>query len=641
MSVLAQETLQQYFGFDRFRPMQEDIIDAALAGNDVLVLMPTGGGKSLCYQVPALAKEGLCLVVSPLIALMNDQVQNLRRKNITAFSIHAGMSRRDVKTVLEAASHSNCKFLFLSPERLETALFREYLPALDVNFIAVDEAHCISQWGYDFRPPYLRIAQLREELPDIPVIALTASATSLVQQDICERLTYDPFAKERGDFKIFRQSFERPDLSYSVLKAASRINQMITVLERQPGSAIVYCKTRKRTREISELLNASGISADFYNAGLSSDDRARKQQKWISNQVRVMVCTNAFGMGIDKPDVRVVLHADVPDCLENYYQEAGRAGRDGKEAFAVLLYDDAELEILKALPELRYPGLETIRNVYRSVVHYLQLPEGEQPGESYDFDLKDFIKKFGLDIQTTIYGLKALEQDGWLTFNEQVFNPATVRFTIYKNDLYEYERAHPDYEPLIKTLLRTYEGIYDYPVAISETYLAYLLKYDPVVVKEQLARLGFDGVIIYEPRKEEPQVMLTRPRIKTSLLTINQERYRERKTVFAERVTAMIRYTTSETDCRSKMIGNYFSDPGMQDCGICDNCQKKRKADPDKETFQQIISRLADLLKQPLSANELLMRMKDFPGENIWTVLHFLSAEGKIEISPDGKVSWK
>lgn len=638
MSVIAQETLKQYFGFDRFRPMQEDIIDAVLDGHDVLALMPTGGGKSLCYQVPALLKDGLCLVISPLIALMNDQVQNLRNKNITAFSIHAGMNRRDVISVLEAASHSNCKFLFVSPERLETALFREYLPALDVNFIAVDEAHCISQWGYDFRPPYLRIIRLREELPGVPVIALTASATSLVQQDICERLTPDLSPKEKEGFKIFRQSFERPSLSYSVFKAASRINKIISVLENVPGSAIVYCKTRKRTKEISELLNARGIVADFYNAGLGTDERARKQQQWISNGVRVMVCTNAFGMGIDKPDVRIVIHADVPDCLENYYQEAGRAGRDGKKAFAVLLYDEAELDTLKAMPNLRYPSIETIRTVYRSVVHYLQLPEGEQPGESYDFNLKDFIKKFGLDVQTTIYGLKALEQDGWLTFNEQVFAPATVRFTIYKDQLYEYERTHADYEPLIKTLLRTYEGIYDYPVAISESYLAYLLKYEVAIIKEQLRRLDFDRVIVYEPQKEEPQVMLTRPRIKTSLLEINIESHKERKAIFTERINKILAYINDEKNCRSKIIGSYFGDMAMNDCGICDNCLKKKKAALSQETFDRIANRLKTLLQQPLPAYSVISSLPGDHKDHIWTVINFLVEEGIIVMQADGKI---
>lgn len=634
MNSLPQAILKQYFGFDHFRPMQEEIVEAALQGNDVLALMPTGGGKSLCYQVPGLAQEGLCLVVSPLIALMNDQVQNLRKKNITAFSIHAGMQRKEVISVLDAAAHSNCKFLYVSPERLETALFREYLPGLGVNFIAVDEAHCISQWGYDFRPPYLRIARLREELPGVPVIALTASATAMVQQDICEKLSGDA----ENTFRIFRQSFERPNLSYSAFNTESRINKITSVLQSVEGSAIVYCKTRKRSKEISELLNARQINADFYNAGLSPDERALKQDRWIKNQTRVIVCTNAFGMGIDKPDVRMVIHADVPDCLENYYQEAGRAGRDGEKAYAVLLYDEMELEALKALPDMRYPGIDTIRNVYRNVVHYLQLPEGEAPGHSYDFNLRDFIKKFSQDIQTTLFGLKALEQNGWLTFNEQVFNPATIRFNIYKNDLYEYEKKFEAYEPLIKMLLRTYEGIYDYPVAISEGYIAHLLKYDIAVVKDQLRKLHTDRVIIYEPQKEDPQVMLTRTRIKTSLLYIEAEEHQKRKNIFADRIDRIIDYARSSTDCRSRIIGNYFGDAKMNDCGICDNCLKKKKANLSKEGFNEIAEALEKLLQTPLNTEELFQQLNTYPEDHIWTVLNFLTDKGKITIEKNGSI---
>lgn len=631
------QILKRYFGFDEFRPLQLDIISTAMNGDDVLALMPTGGGKSLCYQVPALAKEGLCLVISPLIALMNDQVQNLRKRNITAFAIHTGMPRKEVINVLETASHSNCKFLYVSPERLETSLFKEYLPGLGVNFIAVDEAHCISQWGYDFRPPYLRIVQLREELPDVPVIALTASATPLVQKDICEKLSVDG----EGNFKIFRQSFERPNLSYSVFPVHSRINKIAEVLSNVQGTAIVYCKTRKRTKEIAELLNLQGIAADFYNAGLSSEERTKRQQNWVQNKTRVIVCTNAFGMGIDKPDVRVVIHADVPDCLENYYQEAGRAGRDGRRSFAVLLYDDTEIDVLKQMPNIRYPDMETIRQVYKSTVNYLQLPEGEEPGDYYDFDLKDFIKKFNLDINTTIYGLKALEQDGWLSFNETVFMAATVRFTISKNELYEYEATHAHLEPMIKTLLRTYEGIYDYPVAVSETYLAYLAKFEIAVVKDQLNRLHFDRVIDYQPQKDSPQVYLNRSRIKSSLLQIDSELLSERKRIFAERIDQMIKYILDKKECRSKIIGNYFGDAEMKDCGICDNCLRRKKTEISKENFNKISAFLKNNLQTPQSTIHVFKQLQGFNKEQVWTVINFLVDEGHIHIQIDGKLKWK
>ena len=430
--------------------------------------MPTGGGKSLCYQVPALAKEGLCLVISPLIALMKDQVENLRRKNITAFAIYSGMSRAEVINTLKVATNSNCKFLYVSPERLETNLFKEYLPGMNINLVAVDEAHCISQWGYDFRPPYLRIAALREELKDVPVLALTASATKEVQDDICEKLQF----KEKN---IFRQSFERKNLSYSVFKVDSKINKVIEILNKVQGSAIVYCKSRKRTKEIAELLQLQNIVADFYHAGLPQEERNKRQEDWIKNKTRVIVCTNAFGMGIDKPDVRSVVHADVPDCLENYYQEAGRAGRDGEKSFAVLLYDDNDITELEGLADIRYPSLDDIKNVYQSVANYLQIPAGSGEGNYFDFDINDFVKKFKLNTHTAIYSLKALEQDNWLSLNEQVFLPSKIKFTTTKEALYDFERSHPELEPAIKALLRGYEGIFDFPTSISE------IVFDPVI----------------------------------------------------------------------------------------------------------------------------------------------------------------
>lgn len=631
------QILQQYFGYKAFRPLQQEIITSVIDGNDVLALMPTGGGKSLCYQVPGLAKPGLCLVISPLIALMNDQVQNLRKKNITAFSIHAGMVRTEVINVLKIASHSNCKFLYVSPERLETALFKEYLPGLHINLIAVDEAHCISQWGYDFRPPYLRITQLREELPGVPVMALTATATPMVQDDICSNLSINGVNR----FKIYRQSFERPNLSYSIFSVHSRIHKIVEILNNVPGTAIVYCKTRKRTKEIADLLRLQGISAEYYNAGLDTDERAKKQQDWLTNVTRVIVCTNAFGMGIDKPDVRIVVHADVPDCLENYYQEAGRAGRDGKRAFAVLLHDEKEQETLLSMPQVRYPDADVIKNVYRSVVHYLQLPEGEQPGEYFDFDLKDFIKKFRLDVQTTVYGLKALEQDGWLGFNEQVFIPAKVQFIVYKEELYEYEKAHVHTEPLIKILLRTYEGVYDYPVAISEKFLAHLLKYEVAEIMNQLHRLHFDGIIEYQPQKDAPQLFLNRTRVKSSLLEMDQAQYFKRKKIFTDRVKQMISYISNEKECRSKSIGNYFGDEKIKDCGICDNCLRQKRATISKEKFDTITRLLKSHLQVPSTTLHLLKTMNGFGKEQVWTVINFLIEEGTIRLQTDGRLLWK
>src|SRR5687768_13653528 len=387
--------LKEYWGFAGFRPLQEDIINTVLNRKDCLALLPTGGGKSICFQVPAIAMEGLCLVITPLIALMKDQVENLRRKGITSFFIHSGMTRKEVLNTLETAGNSNCKFLYVSPERLETRIFREYLFSLGVKLIAVDEAHCISQWGYDFRPSYLRIASLREDLPGVPVLALTASATPAVQKDICEKLLFE---KET----VFRQSFERPNLSYSVFNVSARINKVEDVLSKVSGTGIVYCRSRKKTKEISDMLNMKGISADYYHAGLTQDERNEKQEAWLSDRTRVIVCTYAFGMGIDKPGVRVVVHVDVPDCLENYYQEAGRAGRDGNKSYAVLLANEKDLKALENSSHKKFPGLEDIRKTYKALMNHLQIASGTGEGNYYDLDAVKFIKDFQLESGTVL-----------------------------------------------------------------------------------------------------------------------------------------------------------------------------------------------------------------------------------------------
>lgn len=634
------EILQQYWGFSSFRPLQEDVINAVLAGKDTLALMPTGGGKSLCYQVPAMLVDGMCLVISPLIALMKDQVENLRRKNITAFAIYSGMSRKQVIQTFTVATESNCKFLYVSPERLETALFKEYLPGLDIQLIAVDEAHCISQWGYDFRPPYLRIAALREELPGVPVLALTASATPAVQADICEKLSAHISAKDTqavlsensfNGWKVFRQSFERPNLSYSVFRVDSKINKLLEVLRKVPGTSIVYCKSRKRTKEISDLLKLQGISADYYHAGLPQEERNKKQEAWIANKIRVIVCTNAFGMGIDKPDVRTVIHADVPDCLENYYQEAGRAGRDGKSAYAVLLYNDTDLQNPEEMAALRFPSLGDIRAVYQAVANYLQVPAGAGQGQYYDFDISDFLVKFKLAGHTTSYGLKALEQEGWLSFNEQVFVPAKVVFRVNKNSLYDFEAANPKLEPCIKTLLRAYEGIFDLPVFISEKVMAGLMKTDAEEIKKQLTWLHEAGIIDYDPQKDSPQVYFLRSRIKTEELTIDMSGYMARKEQYLQRVKKMMTYIEEEAECRSRLIGSYFGDTAMKDCGICDNCLRQKSLSITQEEFDTIHHRVTSLLKQEtLSVKDLMSKMGGVKKEKAWKVLLFLQAENKV-----------
>lgn len=624
-----QTILSQYWGHPAFRPLQEEIITAVLAGKDVVALLPTGGGKSICYQVPALAMEGLCLVVSPLIALMKDQVENLRQRGIPALALYAGMSRNEVKQSLIRAARGEVKLLYVSPERLETALFNEYLPALGIGLLAVDEAHCISQWGYDFRPPYLRIAALRDQLPGLPVLALTASATQRVQDDIADKLLMKAPA-------IFRQSFERPNLSYSVFYSEAKISKLTEILNRVPGTAIVYCRSRKRTVEISRSLQQAGISADFYHAGIAAAERTARQTAWMQNRTRVMVCTNAFGMGIDKPDVRTVVHLDMPDCLENYYQEAGRAGRDGKSAYAVLLYDERGPQELREGIQVRFPDMDTIRQVYQSLVNYLQLPAGSGKEQYFDFHPEDMARRFSLDSRKTWYALKTLEQEGWLAINEQAFTPSTIGFVADRQALRIFEEANPGQEELIKTLLRTYEGIFDFPVSISEMRLAGLLKTQIETIKAQLLQLRANGIIAYHPQKENPQVYFFHDRVPGHDLRIDMKAYLERKRLYAERVETMIAYTNLN-DCRSQFTGRYFGDDKMSECGICDNCLRKKKKALNPSTFDLLSAQILAAIKDNgTTTSEILQPFSSIEKEKAWQVLEFLQAEEKITVDEKG-----
>jgi ATP-dependent DNA helicase RecQ len=625
--------LHQYWGYASFRPLQEEIIQAVLAGKDVLALMPTGGGKSVCYQVPAMAMDGLCLVISPLIALMKDQVENLRKKGITAFAVHAGMKRFEVIQAFKTAGESNCKFLYVSPERVESNLFKEYLPSLNVRLIAVDEAHCISQWGYDFRPPYLRIALLREELPGIPVLALTASATRLVQQDICEKLGFK-------NQQVYRQSFERANLSYSAFNTDSKINKLVNILSNVAGSSIVYCKSRRRTKQVAEQLQSYNIDSDYYHAGLSAEERNKKQEAWINNKIRAIVCTNAFGMGIDKPDVRVVVHMDMPDCLENYYQEAGRAGRDQKKSYAVLLYQQADLRDLQQQPALRFPGIEKIRSIYQAIANYLQLPADSGEGQYFDFDITDFIKKFSLPAQEVMNVLKVLEQEGLMSFNEQVFVPVKAQFICTKQTLYGFEASNPELEQLIKLLLRTYEGIFDMPVAIFEKQVAGWLKTDLATLRHSLVALHRNGIIHYEPQKDEPQLYLLQSRVRAEDLTINPVNYKKRKDQFEKRTNDFIQFTANTKDCRSVVIGNYFGDGDIKPCGICDNCLQQKKTELGAGEFSLIREFIEKILEAgPLKTSDVLLSLKNISEEKAWQVIEFLQAEKKITVDQDGRLN--
>ena len=639
------EILKQYWGYDSFRPLQEDIINAVLDGNDTLALLPTGGGKSVCFQVPALAKDGLCLVVSPLIALMKDQVEGLKKKGIPALAIYSGMSFLEIKKTLQNAAYGNYKFLYVSPERLETNLFLDMLPAMNINLLAVDEAHCISQWGYDFRPPYLRIAVLRELLPNVPVLALTASATKAVQDDICEKLKPPP-SPEGGtlehSWKRFQQSFERLNLSYSVFNVPSKQNKLLEIFKNVPGTAIVYCKSRKHTKEVADLLKLNGINSDFYHAGLSNDERSTKQENWISNKTRVIVSTNAFGMGIDKPDVRVVVHYDVPDCLENYYQEAGRAGRDGKRAYAVLLYNNKEIENLREQSGIRFPDEEKIKQVYIAVMNHLQIPAGSGEGISYDFDIAVFAASFKINILTVTYAIKALEQDDIISFNEVFFKPSTIVFTTNREELTDFEKQNPALEPLLKGLLRSYEGIFDFPATVYESKLAKFIQSDVEALKKNLKKLNDYGIISYSSQKDKPQLTLLQNRMYTDNYQINTADYIKRRQNFEERVQAIIEYVKKSMGCRSQHIAGYFTTVKINACCICDNCINEKIVHISTEEFNHITSQIINCTKDTaISVENILVNLKSIKKEKVWQVINYLLAEGKLRSDKDGKISFQ
>lgn len=568
MTQAPLEILKKYWQLDTFRGEQQSIVNTVLQGKDVLALLPTGAGKSICFQVPALILEGICIVITPLIALMKDQVESLEKKNISACAIHSGLNNKEVLDILEDAVAEKYKLLYISPERIGSYVFQEIVQEMNISLIAVDEAHCISQWGYDFRPSYLRIAQLREYFPAVPIIALTATATSLVQKDIVENLLFK-------NQEIFTQSFERPNISLSAVKCDDKLDTLSQIIQKTSGSVIVYCKSRRLSKEISSLLRLKNVNADFYHGGLLREQRSKKQEDWINNKTQVIVCTNAFGMGIDKPDVQAVIHYDAPDCLENYYQEAGRAGRNGEKAIAALLYQQQDLYDLQQLPQTRFPSFNMIKRIYQHLGDFLQIPVGIGEGGFYDFDVNTFIKNFKLDTLQTIYAIKALEQAELISFNENIFLPSKVTFTIDKERLYNFEENYPKLDPLIKFLLRNYRGIYTQNVSVFEKRIAKVLRIQATEVIAGLHMLQKHGVIKYLPQKETPQILYLTNRAPAEFLIFNHSDYAKRKKIFVTRIEEMLAYIHTPI-CRNVFICQYFGDETSTSCGTCDNCRQKK-----------------------------------------------------------------
>lgn len=576
------EVLKEYWGYDGFRPMQEEIITAALEGKDVLAIMPTGGGKSICFQVPGLMRDGITLVVTPLIALMKDQVQNLNDRGVRALAIHAGMSRHEVDLALNNAAYGDYKFLYLSPERLGTQLFRSYIDVLDVSFIVVDEAHCISQWGYDFRPDYLRIGELRERI-DAPVIAVTATATPSVAQDIMERLGF----KEK---LLLKSGFERPNLSYIVRQVEDKYSQILNVCNGVPGTGIVYARNRRKCEELSAFLRTQGVSASFYHAGLGGQARAERQAAWKSGAVRVMVCTNAFGMGIDKPDVRFVVHYDLPESPEAYFQEAGRVGRDGKRSFAVQLWNGVDVRRAKQIEDVSFPSLEYIEDVYQKLHAFFEIPYDTGMGRQLKFKIEDFCKRFGLQRAPAFYALKYLERTEHLTYSEEVDIPTKVRINVDRKSLYDVELADQGQANVLEALMRSYTGIFSFLQQIDEEYVARRAGQTVPQLRQSLYGLSLAHVISYVPTDHSDVVVLHHDRLRPGNVNLMPSRYAMLRESFHARAEAMLEYVSETSECRSRYLLRYFGQTEAADCGTCDVCRARRAALPAR-TLQQMTRR--------------------------------------------------
>jgi ATP-dependent DNA helicase RecQ len=584
--------LQRYWKHPQFRPLQEDIINTVLEGKDTLALLPTGGGKSVCFQVPAMLKEGLCVVITPLIALMKDQVEQLKRRGIEAIAIHSGMSRQQIDILLNNAIYGSVKFLYVSPERLLTEIFVVRVRQMNVGFIAVDEAHCISQWGYDFRPAYLQIASLRELIPTATVIALTATATTVVRDDIIQKLAF------RKPWAVFQASFARDNVSFVVRKTENKEKKLLEILQKIKGSAIIYVRSRKATQEIAEWLTKKKISASFYHAGLGFEERTRKQDAWIKNASRVMVATNAFGMGIDKPDVRVVVHVDLPENIESYYQEAGRAGRDGHRAYAVMIYHDGDVLNTRAKVEQSHPDRDVLVKVYQALANYYQLAIGSGEGQSFDFELVNFSERFHFHSAEVYAAMKKLEEEGVIQFNESFYSPSTLHLSLDKGKLYEFQVANAKFDGLLKMLMRLYGGeILSGFAKISESYLARGLNESLQTVVKALRHLDELRVLIYQPVKDQPQVTFVLPRQDADRLPLDLKRMADRKKLVFEKLNAMIAYVSGSQRCRMQMIQDYFGEVSQETCGICDVCIERRKKD-NAHAFEDLKEEILHILKQ-------------------------------------------
>ena len=594
------DVLKEYWGYDSFRPKQEDIVTAALDGKDVLAILPTGGGKSVCFQVPAMMRDGIALVVTPLIALMKDQVQNLNDRGIKALCVNAGMGRREVDLTLNNALYGDFKFLYVSPERLGTERFRSYVQEMNVSYIVVDEAHCISQWGYDFRPDYLQIGKLRE-IVDAPVIALTATATPEVAEDIMARLGFEEKC-------LIKSGFERPNLSYVVRRCEDKLGQLLNICSTVKGTGIVYVRSRKKTEELAAFLAANDVSASFYHAGLGPESRSDRQTKWKSGDIRVMVCTNAFGMGIDKPDVRFVVHFDVPDSPEAYFQEAGRGGRDGKRSYAVTVWNETDIRRLKQIAAVSFPSLEYIEDIYHKVHVFFDIPYDTGAGRQLKFNLDEFCRHFKLQRQTAYYSIVYIERTGHWTLSEDVDISTKVQITVSRNELYDVEFPDVKMVRLLEILMRKYTGVFSYPVAIDEEYVAGLLDVQVPMLRQLLYKLSLEHVLKYIPCDHATVLFLHHERLRPKNVNLDPERYDLLKNSAMARIQKMIDYISEEDTCRSAYLLEYFGQKESADCGTCDVCRSTRKmsAGTKSDASEDISAELIRFINEEMSGTYAL-----------------------------------
>ncbi len=630
----CRKVLTRYWGFTSFRPLQEDIIRSVAEGRDTLALMPTGGGKSITFQVPALAAEGTCLVITPLIALMKEQVNRLNSLEIKSLMIHSAMTREEIDITIENCIYGDYKFLYVSPERISTQLFQGKVGRINLSLVAIDEAHCISQWGYDFRPSYLKIASLRERIaPDVPFLALTATATPNVVDDIMDKLAF----REKN---VLRTSFARKNISYLVRQVEEKGTYLVKTLNKVNGSGIVYVRSRKRSKEVAEMLVNNGINADFYHAGLPDELRDKKQASWSTGKTRVIVSTNAFGMGIDKADVRFVIHWDIPDSIENYFQESGRAGRDGKHAFAVLLYSPADKTRLNDSLRQKFPPVEKIKDTYEALCNFLMVPLGSGKDNVFDFNMAEFVSRFRLPVIETYNSLAFLQREGYLEFTEEINNPSRVHFIVGRDDLYKFQVANESFDGFIKLLLRSYTGMFTEFVAINEESLARKAAITRDKVYQYLVKLSSMNIIRYIPGKKTALVIFTEERLVRKALMISPDNYLHVREKYSARLEKMIDYAESKNRCRSVMLLDYFGEEADR-CGTCDVCRERNELDLSKYEFDIILGEIKGILAEKNPDSQELVSMISYPEDKVVKVIRWLLDHNKIIQDRDHKLSWK